>query len=510
MTNLKLLFTKSSSLNATNKKKKKLMSRWIGISLIIIQLIISVVFLIDLLHLNVVPDKYLLMVIALLVVFTAIFLALQFTKVNILGKVLSVLLSIVLVFGCIYVTKTTSTLDDISSSVVKNVSEISILVMNEDTAQNLADVKNYNFGINSAIDKENTDIAISKINDKLGSSIKTTEYIEWESLINGLYSSKVKAIIFNEAYRTAMEDLFPDFDTKTKKIDETVTIENQNDAEKDSNVQQFISDGAFSVYIAGNDQYGTISLAGRNDVNIIATINPETKQILLLTTPRDYYITLFSPSGNKGLDKLTHAGNYGIQGSETALERLYGRKLDYYMKLNFSGMIGIVDSLNGITVDSDFGFVSLHGGYTFKKGPNYCNGDQALAFCRERYAFANGDFQRGRDQLLVIKSIIAKATTPTILTNYTQVLNSVLGFVETNMPTDTMTGLIKETLNGGNTWNIQTYDVTGTGSTEYCQLFGGQRSVVLPDYKTVNIAKELMNKIGAGEVFDVKSYVGSK
>jgi len=228
-----------------------------------------------------------------------------------------------------------------------------------------------------------------------------------------------------------------------------------------------------------------------------------------VTTPRDYYIKLDNLAGNTGLDKLTHAGNFGILGSITALQNLYGINLDYYLRLNFTGTVGIVDALGGITINSELAFTTsyYHGPklYSFVKGPNKCNGEQTLAFCRERYTFTDGDNQRGRDQMLAIKGIIAKASSPAIIKNYSAVLNSVSGLFETNMPTDSLTTVIKNTLDDTTPWNIQTYNVTGTGASKDSYFYGLKgMSVVIPDYTTVNTAIDYMNKIRSGETFQVK------
>jgi anionic cell wall polymer biosynthesis LytR-Cps2A-Psr (LCP) family protein len=166
------------------------------------------------------------------------------------------------------------------------------------------------------------------------------------------------------------------------------------------------------------------------------------------------------------------------------LENLYGTSIDYYVKVNFTGAIGIVDALGGITVNSEVAFTTspdtAPDTYKFVVGENECNGDKALAFCRERQAFPNGDNQRGRDQMIAIKGIFAKATSPAIITNYSSVLDSVSNMLTTNMPTSAITALVKDTLNDSTAWNIQSYNVTGTGDTKHCELFGDYRSVKYP------------------------------
>ena len=504
----KLLFANSSTLSPREKKKKrKLWSRYIGITLVIIQIIISIMFLFSLFGLGIVPTKYLIILIVVLILITVFNWISQYSKANIFGKIISVLLSIVLLTGFIFVSQASSALKGISKAPAATVSHISIIVLASDSAQELKDAKNYKFGYNSVIDKSNTDKAIVKINEKIGTTIDTTGTAGWNELVNALYNQDVKVIIFNEAYRDAIEEIYPDFSNKTRVIDNSIEIENENSIVAPANID--VSNDTFTIYIAGNDLTGDLASTGRNDVNIIATFNPKTRQALLVTTPRDYYITLDNLTGNTGMDKLTHAGNFGILGSITALQNLYGMSLDYYLKINFTGTVDIVDALGGITIDSELAFTTsyYHGPtlYTFALGPNNCDGEKTLAFCRERYAFADGDFQRGRDQTFAIKGIIAKASSPAIITNYSAVLDSVSSLFETNMPTDTITTIIKDTIDNSTPWNIQTYNVSGTGDSRDSYFFGLEgMSVVIPDYTTVNTAIDYMNKIRSGETFEIK------
>lgn len=510
MSNLKLLFTRSSLLNRKDKKKKRrLRNRITGFSLVAIQIVISIIFLLILFHFNIIPDKYMIMLVVTLVLITAYNVVSQFTKAHILGKLLSLILSVALLTCTIYIAKTTSMLDNIIDTGTTDI-KVSVIVLSSDSAKTITDAKDYKFGIQAILDKVNTDKAITQINEKVGSTIATSTYTEWKTLVDALYSKDVKAIILNESYRSAIQELSPNFDSTTKVID-TYSIQKVTTAKA---TKKDISSETFSIYIAGNDEYGTnIAQIGRNDVNIIATFNPKTKQALLVTTPRDYYITLDNLAGNTGLDKLTHAGNFGIEGSIAALENLYGTDIDYYVKVNFTGAVGIVDALGGITVDSEVAFTTCQDTapvtYKFVIGPNECDGEKALAFCRERQVLANGDNQRGRDQMIAIKGIFAKATSPAIITNYTSVLDSISNMLTTNMPTSAISAIVKDTLSDSTAWNIQSYNVTGTGDTKHCELFGEYRSVTMPDYSTVNNAIELMSKIKNGEIFDVDQYLKS-
>lgn len=241
----------------------------------------------------------------------------------------------------------------------------------------------------------------------------------------------------------------------------------------------------------------------------------------MVSTPRDYWVpvdTLSTDSNGKavtGYEKLTHAGNYGVDSSISTLESLYGVDVDYYVKVNFTGAVGVIDALGGITINSDVKFTNGEDAapvaYNFVVGPNECDGEKALAFCRERQAFSDGDNQRGRNQMAAIEGMIDKATSTAILTQYNKVLDAVSGLIATNMPDSAISNLVKAQINDPTGWNIMSYSVSGTGATKTGQLFGiVGMSVIEPDYSTVNTAIELMSKVRNGEVFDIDQFLEDK
>ena len=260
----------------------------------------------------------------------------------------------------------------------------------------------------------------------------------------------------------------------------------------------------FTVYISGNDGYGETEAEGRSDVNILLTVNPETHQIVMTTTPRDYYIELPAERFGGARDKLTHAGIYGIDVSEEVLSELYGVHIDYYVRVNFSGFENIVDSLGGVSVWSDYDFTAVSG-ESFSYGYNEVNGIEALAFVRERYAFTDGDFQRGRNQMYMIKAIIAKATSPSILMNYSDLLSSVESCVLTDIPKNLLTSLIRLQLDGNPEWNIVSNSVGGYGDMQPTYSGGSESlSVIWPDEESVAAAAELIRRCINGEILEGK------
>ena len=266
----------------------------------------------------------------------------------------------------------------------------------------------------------------------------------------------------------------------------------------------------FVVYLSGVDTRGDLTDKARSDVNIIAAVNPVTKQVVLINTPRDYYVDL---AGTNSKDKLTHAGMYGIDESMRVLDDLYGVETQYYARVNFYGLTKIVDALGGVDVYSEQTFTTkvmqipdkngnLYDDYfSFTEGMNYnVDGQAALAFCRERYSFSDGDNQRGRNQMAMIKAIFNKATSPAILSTYGEVLDAVADTMITNMPYEDISSLVKMQLSDMSGWNITSYSVTGYGGTEECYSMPGQALWVMwPDYDTVNVAKDLIAQVMAGQ-----------
>lgn len=497
----------------TQRRRKRGIFAMVGLGLIFIQLIFMLMFIFKMVHLDILPMKYFAMLTIVLVLILLYNFMSQFTKAHIFGKILSVFMSGILLFGFIVGNQLSDTFSSITEPTIQT-DVITFLVLSEDKADSIEDVYSYTIGYNSDIEGTVITNAFANIENENNIKLKSKPYTDWEHLVNALYENKdIKAIAVTEGMRISLNEQFEDFSTRTKSVG-TVKIETKVNVEIDTPKKDVDSE-AFIVYVSGSDTYGSVSDTGRSDVNILAVINPKTRQVLLISTPRDYYINITSPSGKTGLDKLTHAGNYGTSYSIKVLENLYGVDIDYYLKLNFTGCINIIDALGGITINSEYAFTNgLDAApirYNFVKGPNQCDGAKALAFIRERQTFKNGDLQRGRNQQAAISGIIDKATSPAILTNYAKVLDAVSSMMITNMPTSNITSLIKAQLDDMRSWNVQSYSL-GTAGIAYRdgQLFGLKNmSVVLPDYNSVNVAIELMNKIYYGEVFNVDEYVST-
>ena len=259
----------------------------------------------------------------------------------------------------------------------------------------------------------------------------------------------------------------------------------------------------FVIYLSGVDTRGELTEKARSDVNILAAVNPVTKRVVLINTPRDYYVDL---AGTSDKDKLTHAGLYGVETSMETLGNLYGVNVDHYIRINFAGFISIIDALGGVDVYSDQAFTSVGSpGYydptTFVEGWNHLDGKAALAFARERHAFASGDIQRGINQMKVIDAMLNKIKSPALLMGFSKIMDAAADCFVTSFSQDQISALVRMQLSDFADWDIESYTVTGSSSTSTkCHSAKGQKLYVMkPDDASVSKAKEMIASVLGGE-----------
>ncbi|MFR7592490.1 MAG: LCP family protein [Longibaculum sp.] len=470
-----------------------------------IQIISSLILIALIFKLGALPMKYAIVVIALVALLgIGMFFLMKPShekgkgKVRtVIGKVISILLSILLLIGSLYIAKGDSTISAITGANEQS-TRFSVIVLKDSKYETLSDLKNESIQVNNSVteEKEIQNEAIEAV-QKENSSIKIKEVSDFNALSNNLYNKKVNAILVNEANYAMLEANHGDFQEKTKVIWSKDFVEKVEDFSKNVDVTK----KPFVVYISGIDTFGPVSTKSRSDVNMIVTVNPKTKQILMTSIPRDYYVTL----ANKGKkDKLTHSGLAGVQNTVKTMENFMGIDINYYARVNFTSLIKMVDALGGVTVDIPKDFRANADGSYFKKGRQVINGKQALAFSRERYAFGDGDNARVHNQQIVLTAMINKMMSPAIITNYSSILSSIDGSFETNMAAGDITGLLQMQINDMASWKIIQKQMGGTGTmmTGGAYMPNNKLYYMIPNESSVAENKKAIQQVLAGNPVD--------
>lgn len=502
---------KSSSYSGAARPRKRTGADHFGLFTLFLLLAASLALYIRLMATGMLSNLYLIILMVVLIVLNAVSVIVQLPlRRNKAGKlimgIVSLLLSGAMLYGVVAVNSVQSALSKIVGKMTET--EITeVRVMNDNPATSMGDTKGYTFGYIADADTKNTQSILDEISKSFG-TIKSKGYDSMTALADALYDDEVDAILINQGYVDLLteKDGYTDFRDQTRVLYTYTTTHEVDPIVPNTSITK----EPFVVYCSGIDaRVDDISAKSRSDVNILAVVNPTTKQILLVNTPRDYYLPL---ARNGELDKLTHAGLYGIDESMKVLGNLYGVQADYYVRVNFAGLVKIVDALGGVDIESDANFSCVpmetpdgNGDYTyqkysFTKGINHVNGSQALAFARERKAFADGDNRRGQHQMTVIKAIVNKACSSAVLTKYQELLKAASDAFITNMPYADISSLVQMQLGDMADWNITTYAVSGEGSTEYCYALGDKAWVMIKDSSKVNTAKNMIQQVINGEV----------
>lgn len=469
-----------------NKRKSKHLK---GKIVTFVQLVLSLIFLATMINNGLIPMKYIVLSGIILLIMFALTFGLQFAKhkLNILGVFVSILVSIGVVVGIAGVLYVGQFMKEVGGAEYKTDNMI-VVVRAEDAAETLEDAANYHFGIQTSQDQENNKLMLKDIKDKLNREFKTIEYSTVLEEGTALLEGKIDAAIYNEAFTGLLDEVNEGYSDKVRVLYQygiETKVEIPEEKEETISVEE-----PFNVYISGIDVSGSITTTSRSDVNIIMTVNPNTKKILLTTTPRDYYVQIPEVSG-EAKDKLTHAGIYGVDASMRTLGQLYGIDIKYYARVNFTSLITIVDALGGVDVNSEYAFNA--GRYSFKKGMNHLNGDAALAFSRERYSFSAGDNQRGKNQEAVLTAILNKAMSPAILKNANEIIAKVGSSVETNMTDKEMAKFINMQLSDNAAWSIESVAASGSGDMLPCYSSGSQPLYVM--HPNLDVVEEISNKM---------------
>lgn len=447
------------------------------------------------------------------------------TSARTFRRFIAILLVIAITVGGIYTGNVLGTVDSTVGKITTKSEEdiasaMDVYVLAKSSATSLADCKGLTFGVVGGSDGPSSFAAITKINNELGTDTSDQDYASTSELADALLNNSVDVAVINQNYVDILEEteVYAGFRDKVKLIT-TVNITAAELAQAKEDNPFHAGDGdmlidlepatekvdnieiePFIVYISGSDTRDEYFSVSRSDVNILMVVNPQTKQILLVNTPRDFYIP--NPRSSAGTkDKLTHLGIYGVDCSIAGLENLYDIDINYYVQINFTGTETLIDDLGGVTIDNPQSFSST--GYSFPAGEITLNGPQALVYARERYAFAEGDNMRGQNQMRLIRAVIDKLTTPdtSLILNYKTILSDLEGFIVTNLEEEEIDALVKMQLNDLASWDVKTYSVSGWGGYDYTYSMPGQALYVTYPYSSsVNHGTELINKVLAGEI----------
>ena len=475
------------------KRKGNMFCRTVSI----IYTVLAAAFVVLLAWLNVLPAKYFWTGVVLLVLASLFIVPVMYSFRGKKGRkigatVVAFLLIAIFGVGTYYLADTLNFLGDITS--VKEVTEdYHVVVKTEFAGEDVTAIAGQTVGTYM-----DTDLNYSEAKAMLQNEV-SVEYAYEEGLtvvLEKLYSEEYPAILISAASYEGLKGEHPELETDTKIL---YTIKVSVETEDNTSAVD-VTKEPFNVYISGIDVEGDISTVSRTDVNMIATVNPETHEVLLTSIPRDYYVNLPSKGAQ---DKLTHSGLYGIQETIGAVEDIMGIDINYYVRVNYTTVVKLVDAIGGIQLDSPYEFTtsgmqSLNG-HHFVKGINNLDGRAALAFCRERHSFADGDMQRNENQQLVMEGILRKATSSTtILTSYTSILDAIRGNMETNMSPDQMSDIIKMQLDGMPGWDIQKQAIKGTNGWGQCYALGFSACIVDQDPEENARAVDKIVKIMTG------------
>ena len=452
-------------------------------------LITSFIFLIFLLYFEVLPTIYNSLLIITVGIIDFLLIKLILNKrikkwIRNIASIPALLISIFYIIVGLYFYGTMDFLSDIFDNGIRT-DTYSIYVLKSSKYNKVKDLENKIIGV-TEINEDVTLKAIDKIASKIGFNESVFDNISDSA--DALLNNEIDAIL---ALDTNV-DIIKENDNKYNDLKSIYTFTITSYV-KTMTVDKDVTKKNFVIYISGIDSNGQVSTKARSDVNIIIAVNPNANKILMLNTPRDYYVKLHS---KKEYDKLTHAGLYGIEESVNTLEDLYDIDIDYYVRVNFTTFINIVDKLGGINVDVPLNFCEQTSSRTssdkicLKKGLQNLNGEEALALSRTRYTVAGGDRGRIENQMLVLESIIDKAMSPGIIIKYNSLLNSISDSLITNMNQKTFTRLIKKQIRNKTKWDIETFSVDGTDSSNVTYSTGNSKAYVMePKVETVNEGK---------------------
>ena len=486
----------SQNVNGNGKKKKKKNKRPIS-KLMTIFMIVSLALLIfQIIKLNLLPAKLIVLVsLVMIILCLIILLILHFKAKKFLPRILAgfvaLCMCVGLAYGNYFIYKTDNTFDVVTSLADSKATMTSIVVLKSSSIKKESGLKGKKIGTILDMDKKPTKRMLDDLN-KDNIKYTTKDYSNLDELMEAFYSGEVDAICLNEKYRDILHETqaYFTFQTDTRIIHQNVHYTKVEKSDNLSDPVNDISKDAFTVLVSGNDSYGTLQDSNtRSDANLLLTVNPKTGTILMTSIPRDYYVELVCPDDETestcpvgSYDKLTHSGLMGIKSTEKTIEKALGIKINYNVRINFSSVVNLVDALDGIDLDIkkgeevDIFYVNSQPGLSV--GKHHVDGETALAFARERHAYADGDNQRVRNQQKVFKAIFKRIVSPKMVTNYGRFMDALAVAFDTNLSGDEISKFVKYELNNMPDWKIESYAIVAEPDYQFCYQSQSYASVV--------------------------------
>ena len=471
--------------------------------------------------LHVLPGNLLIPICVMIGLIVVIMLALwnfyqHVTWSRVVLTILNIAMLCVFSVGNFYLYKTNDTLQVVTAQKKEVKNTVSLLVKNDSEIQSIHDLNEKAIGKLNSIDALGTTKMITHLQEQFGVDTESLlpfqvhSYDSVEKEVEALYNNEVQAIILNESYRTNVLEYEPyaNFNNEVRSIDEVVYY---TKVDNEAMAVPEITKNAFNILISGNDTYGDVGELSRSDVNMVVTVNPQTRTVLLTSIPRDCYVEFVCDEQDACLagasDKITHTGLHGINTTKKTVENLLGITVNYTFRANFSSVMEIVDAIGGIDVEIPEGMAveTFYANNTLEgvhEGMNHLQGERALAFARERYAYIDGDNQRVRNQQTVLKAIFAKATSPEIIVNYSSLLDAFQGAFDTTLSQDEITTLIKYQIQENPQWKFESYQLTGEGAQLLSPELGQTAYVTVVDPYSITLAHDKIEAVLQGESAD--------
>ncbi|MCI8575153.1 MAG: hypothetical protein HFI09_01655 [Bacilli bacterium] len=448
-------------------------------------------------QIGILPFKYLIGLFLIFLLVNFVLYRLIVSKIwhkRMFGFIFCILFSCIMGIGIFYESVTLDFFKDAFQHREK-IENYQVLVLNDSNYGSLKEFKNGKIGVPKTNFSEGAKLLQSEIKSRTSLTLQESDN---STLVESLLNKNLRVIVMEESQRNLFSEMNDDFKNKVKVL-ETISIKVENKIKKKDTK---ITKEPFSVYVSGTDDYGAINEMTRSDVNMVITVNPNTHQILLTSIPRDYYVSLEGMHDAK--DKLTHASLYGIDTSVKTLEKLLDTSIDYYLKINFSSLVNLVEAVDGIEINNEKEFTAHYYDepvkewvtYHFPEGLNHLNGKQALAFSRERKSFVLGDRARALHQQQVLSALIKKVASPAILKNYTMILNALDGSFDTNFTFDEIMSFLQKQIDTGADWNISSEVLEGTDGNKYVYSMSGVTTyVMIPNEDSVKSAQESIKNL---------------